>query len=132
MKILFIDANIYLRFFDSNQKEFKKLLEELLKIKSNLFITNQIVNEIERNKLSVFEKSINNYKNKINIENVFLPEHFATESNSGYSAAKVATIPTQSTPAIPLQRSPRFRWKGGHLFRSKVRHFTPDLILLTD
>ena len=50
----------------------------------------------------------------------------------GYSAAKVATIPTQSTPPIPLQRSPRFRWKGIHLFRSKVRHFTPDLILLTD
>ena len=51
---------------------------------------------------------------------------------NGYSAAKVATIPTQSTPPIPLQRSPRFRWKGRHLFRSKVRHFTPDLTLLTD
>ena len=82
MKILFIDANIYLRFFDSNQKEFKKLLEELLKIKNDLFITNQIVNEIERNKLSVFEKSINNYKTNKSIESVFLPEHFAMESNS--------------------------------------------------
>jgi site-specific recombinase XerD len=54
------------------------------------------------------------------------------ESVSGYSAAKVATIPLQSTPPIPEQRSPRFRWKGRHLFRSKVRHFTPDLTLLTD
>ena len=52
--------------------------------------------------------------------------------SNGYSGAKVVTIPTQSTPPIPLQRSPRFRWKGRHLFRSKVRHFTPDLILLTD
>lgn len=51
---------------------------------------------------------------------------------TGYSAAKVATIPTQSTPPIPLQSTPRFRCKGRHLFRSKVRHFTPDLILLMD
>jgi hypothetical protein len=29
MKIIFIDANIFLRFFDSNRKEFKKLLDDL-------------------------------------------------------------------------------------------------------
>ena len=81
MKMIFIDTNIYLRFFDSNQKGFKKLLDELLKIKENIFITNQIVNETQRNKLNVFEKSIVNYKKKTYYESVFLPEHFAMESN---------------------------------------------------
>lgn len=62
MNLIFIDTNIYLRFFDSNQKVFRNLLDELLKIKENIFISNQIVNEVNRNKLNVFEKSISNYK----------------------------------------------------------------------
>lgn len=82
MNVLLIDANIYLRFFDSNQKQFKKLLDQLLKIDNDLFITNQVVNEVERNKLSVFEKSINNYKSKIKTDTVLLPEHFAMDSNN--------------------------------------------------
>lgn len=82
MKVVLIDANIYLRFFDSNQPEFKKLLDFLLKIEKDLFITKQIVDEVERNKLSVFGKSITNYKNKINFDSVFLPEHFAMDSNN--------------------------------------------------
>jgi hypothetical protein len=82
MKVLLIDANIYLRFFDSNQKEFKKLLDFLLKIENDLFITKQIVDEVGRNKLSVFGKSIINYKKNINFDTVLLPEHFATDSNN--------------------------------------------------
>lgn len=82
MKVIFIDANIYLRFFDSNQRIFKKLLDELLKIENDIFITNQIVNEVNRNKLSVFEKSITNYKNKAVIEKVMIPEHFVMETNT--------------------------------------------------
>lgn len=79
MKMIFIDANIFLRFFDSNRKELKKLLDDLLKISGNIFITNQIVAEIERNKLCVFKSSINNYTNKLKVEKVLLPEHFATD-----------------------------------------------------
>lgn len=79
MKMIFIDANIFLRFFDSNRKELKKLLDDLLKISGNIFITNQIVAEIERNKLYVFKSSINNYTNNLKVEKVLLPEHFATD-----------------------------------------------------
>ena len=32
-KIIFIDANIYLRFFDSNSSEYKKLLKSLEEVK---------------------------------------------------------------------------------------------------
>ena len=77
MNLIFIDTNIYLRFFDSNSKEFKKLLEDLIVVKSNIFITEQIKVEIERNKLNVFNKSISNYTRNIEIKKVNLPEHIA-------------------------------------------------------
>jgi hypothetical protein len=75
MDIIFIDTNIYLRFFDSNSKEFKRLLDDLIVVKSNIFVTNQITNEIERNKLNVFNKSLSSYKKNVGISKVNLPEH---------------------------------------------------------
>jgi predicted nucleic acid-binding protein len=81
MRLIFIDTNIYLRFFDSNQKDFRNLLDELLKIKEHIFVSNQIVNEINRNKLNVFKKSISNYKTKSKLESINIPEHFEKESN---------------------------------------------------
>jgi len=77
MNLIFIDTNIYLKFFDSNSKEFKKLLEDLIVVRSNIFVTEQIINEIERNKLNVFNKSISNYKQNVGITKVNLPEHIA-------------------------------------------------------
>ncbi|MDD5183660.1 MAG: PIN domain-containing protein [Paludibacter sp.] len=82
MNVLFIDTNIYLRFFDENRKDLKKLLDTLLKVSNNIFITEQIVAEIERNKLQVFKQSISNYTNKLKIDSVVLPEHFATDFNN--------------------------------------------------
>ncbi|MDO9580264.1 MAG: PIN domain-containing protein, partial [Bacteroidales bacterium] len=76
-----IDANIYLRFFDSNQSQFKQLLEDILEIEEYIFVTKQIVDEVERNKLKVFKSSINNYKNKIDQEVLALPEHLADDTN---------------------------------------------------
>ena len=77
MNLIFIDTNIYLRFFDSNSKEFEKLLEDLIIVKSNIFITEQIKVEIERNKLNVFKKSISNYLQNTEIKMVNLPNHIA-------------------------------------------------------
>jgi predicted nucleic acid-binding protein len=77
MNLIFIDTNIYLRFFDSNSKEFKKLLDDLIVVKSNIFVTEQIIDEIERNKLKEFKKSISNYSQNIKIKKVNLPEHIA-------------------------------------------------------
>jgi len=82
--MIFIDANIYLRFFDSNQKLFKQLLEDLLQVKEEIFMTQQIVDEVNRNKLSVFRDSVNNYKNKIRYEGISLPEHLATQQSNQF------------------------------------------------
>lgn len=76
MKKIFIDANIYLNFFDSNKPELKKLLNALVEIKDSLFISSQIVNEVNRNKLDVAQRSLNNhFSNLEKIKPVNLPEH---------------------------------------------------------
>ncbi len=81
LKLIFIDANIYLRFFDTNSQEFKKLLKSVKEIKSYIFITDQIKNEVTRNKLDVFRASFANYTGQIKTLNVQLPEHLNTDTN---------------------------------------------------
>ena len=85
MNLLFIDTNVYLRFYDTNKTEFKKLLKSLVELEGNIFITKQIVDEINRNKLSVFKQSTDNYKRQINVISTFLPEHLDGGSNSQMS-----------------------------------------------
>lgn len=83
MKKVFIDANIYLNFFDSNKPELKKLLDSLLEIKDSLFIGSQIVNEVNRNKLDVAQRSLfNHFKDLSNIKKINLPEHLELESEN--------------------------------------------------
>ncbi|MDB5156671.1 MAG: hypothetical protein JWR50_1378 [Mucilaginibacter sp.] len=86
MNLLYIDTNIYLRFYDTNQIEYKKLLKSLVELKSNIFITKQIVDEINRNKLSVFKSSTDNYKKQIAITKTFLPEHLEDNINPQISS----------------------------------------------
>ena len=83
MKKIFIDANIYLNFFDSNKPELKKLLDSLLEIKDSLFIGSQIVNEVNRNKLDVAQRSLSNHFNNLSkIKPINLPEHLEMESTT--------------------------------------------------
>lgn len=81
MKKVFIDANVYLSFFDSNKPELKKLLDSLVEIKDSLFIGSQIVNEVNRNKLDVAQRSLlNHFKELSNIKKINLPEHLELKS----------------------------------------------------
>jgi ribosomal protein S27AE len=75
MKRLFIDANIYLGFYNSNASEFKKLLKATVEVSDKIIITQQIIDEICRNKLNVFRQSIENYLKDSHIKFPFLPEH---------------------------------------------------------
>ncbi len=72
---LFIDANIYLRFYDSRSRELKKLLNSLLELKDYVFITNQIANEVRRNKVyRAVASSKADFKN-LGVQKTTLPEH---------------------------------------------------------
>ncbi len=80
--IIFIDSNIYLRFFDSKQSSFKKLLSSVEEIYSYIFITKQIVDEVERNKLSLFQKSFAGYIDQSKLMKVELPDHISYHTDS--------------------------------------------------
>jgi hypothetical protein len=73
--IILIDANVYLRFYDSSGSKFRALLKTLVELKENIFITEQICSEVQRNKLSAAMNSFSaNYKS-LGIRKTSLPEH---------------------------------------------------------
>lgn len=82
MAILFIDANILLRFFDSSASEYRKLLDVLSKdpVRRDLFITEQVANEVRRNKLGVATRGMAEHSKKLLRPNsVTLPTHVDEE-----------------------------------------------------
>lgn len=85
MNLLYIDANIYLGLYNSNQPEFKKLLNSLIELRDNILLTEQIKNEVTRNKLNVFRQSIENYLGQIAFTPTVLPEHFDDEESAIFS-----------------------------------------------
>ena len=81
-KIVFIDANIYLKFYETNSSKFNKLLVSLVEIKDYIFITKQLEDEIERNKLGVFIRSFVEFTKSFSIKNLNLPEHLDKETGN--------------------------------------------------
>lgn len=73
--MIFIDANIYLEFFKSSQAELKKLLPVLESLKDNIYVTQQIADEVSRNKVKVASDNLRNYVNNYKPPRVRLPEH---------------------------------------------------------
>lgn len=74
--VIFIDANIFLRFFDSNGSEYRKLLNTLDEIKDCLFTTQQTLNEVNRNKLTIAVNSVTETLKNFPSQNISLPTHF--------------------------------------------------------
>lgn len=81
MNILYIDANIYLGFYNSNRPEFKKLLGSVIELADKIFFTEQLGFEIDRNKLNVFRLSIDNYVKQTSSSKTLLPEHLDEDSS---------------------------------------------------
>lgn len=82
MNILYIDANIFLGFYNSNKPEFKKLIDSVIEVKDKIFFTEQIKYEIDRNKLNVFKISLDNYIKQVSITETILPEHLDKDNSS--------------------------------------------------
>lgn len=102
--MLFIDANIYLEFFKSRQTKLKKLLPVLESLKDDIFISQQIADEVTRNKIKVSSDSLRDYVNSYKSPSARLPEHLeegdekvveewnksSSKLTSDYKASKVA------------------------------------------
>jgi DNA-directed RNA polymerase subunit M/transcription elongation factor TFIIS len=85
MTIFYIDANIYLGLYNSNRPEYKKLIDSLIELKDNIFISNQIVFEVNRNKLSVFRNSLDNYIKQTTLIKTQLPEHLDSDDSRHFT-----------------------------------------------
>jgi len=79
--MIFIDANTYLRFFDSVSGEMQKLLKSIDSIKENIFVTQQIVDEVNRNKLGATTKTLAMIDKTLQINHAAGPLHFDPEDD---------------------------------------------------
>ncbi len=73
--LIYIDSNIYLRFYDSKGPNFKELLNSLEVLNDKLFVTDQIVYEVIRNKANVFEYSFRNFIKQASMSDITIPVH---------------------------------------------------------
>jgi hypothetical protein len=80
---LFVDANIYLSFFRTSAKAIRKLLPSLLEIKENIFVTRQIRDEVQRNKLGVTLASLQPVREKVRWREWNLPDLLETKFGRG-------------------------------------------------
>ena len=82
-RLFFIDANIYLSFFRTSAKDIRKLLPPLQEIKDSVFITRQIRDEVERNKLAVTLESLEPVRDKVKWREWNLPDLLSTKFGRG-------------------------------------------------
>ncbi|CAG0999645.1 MAG: hypothetical protein MPEBLZ_03034 [Candidatus Methanoperedens nitroreducens] len=63
---VFIDTNIFLRLYQTNQENLNNIFEDISKLKDSLVFVNQVSDEFLRNRDKIFSELINNViKNKI-------------------------------------------------------------------
>lgn len=77
MKDIFIDTNVYLRLYDrKNDARFDvEFIDLLVNIKDRIFITKQMVDEIDRNKIKAFSDIFNQYIKNCKIDKVDIPDY---------------------------------------------------------
>lgn len=87
---LFVDTNVYLRFYDSKQSNYKKLLTSLTEIHDVIFITQQIIDEVNRNKEGALIKSFSGYIDQTKVMDISLPDHISTAVDGDIKAWNTA------------------------------------------
>lgn len=76
--LLFIDTNKYLDLYRLPSKESKKLLGALREQAEYIFITQQVVSEVQRNKINEAAKFLQDICKERNIPGFGLPDHLST------------------------------------------------------
>lgn len=82
-----VDANVYLRFYEQKSSGFKKLLESIAELKTHVFVTQQIVDEVLRNKLEIAIRSIKGVSQSFKIKEATFPEGFKDKSILAWNEA---------------------------------------------
>lgn len=86
---IFIDANVLLRFYDSNRSEYKKLIYSLDAFAEHFYITSQVADEVIRNRLAVAVQAARNIEKELQqVAKIALPEHFEIPAAEGVPTAK--------------------------------------------
>lgn len=73
--MLFIDANAYLEFYGSSKGTIKKLLPTIEEIKDEIFVSDQVVFEVKRNRVNIISNSLRDFLDKCKLNGISLPEH---------------------------------------------------------
>jgi hypothetical protein len=74
-RMLFIDTNSYLEFFKGSQPSLQKLLPALIEVREEIFVTQQVVWEIQRSKLRITAELLTGFAEKYKPVSVRLPAH---------------------------------------------------------
>ena len=81
--IIYIDANVYLRFYDTEIHKFKNLLKTVSELKNQILVTEQIRDEVLRNKLNVTIRSFSTNYKALGMDHAAFPEHLENEGADG-------------------------------------------------
>lgn len=82
--LLFIDANKYLDLYRIEKG--KVLLKPLLEQKDHIFVTQQICNEVQRNKISVAAEFFKKQLKQMKLQTFNLPDHLSSSSEEQRNA----------------------------------------------
>jgi hypothetical protein len=77
MAKLLVDANIYLQFYDQSSSKSRQRLRLLLERKADLFVTRQVVDEVQRNKVRIAARSLAQLRERLK-GTPALPNHMGT------------------------------------------------------
>jgi len=85
--LIFIDSNIYLRFFEEAFPRQRQMIDSLLELKKRgwLFVTQQIVAEVNRNKLRVTIDSLSPLRDTLQLKRVSIPSLVGTDDDDNAS-----------------------------------------------
>ncbi|ABE51540.1 PIN domain-containing protein [Methanococcoides burtonii] len=79
---IFIDTNIFLGLYESNNNKVSQIFDDITKLKKRLIIPEQVYDEFLRNRDSVLQKQINSSnKNKVEIHTTALIRHMEEYDN---------------------------------------------------
>ncbi|CAO4148945.1 PIN domain-containing protein [Methylorubrum extorquens] len=102
--IVFIDANVYLDFYQNSLRNYRKLLQPVAEISDVLLTTRMVVDEFNRNRLSAYvkENSVNSFEFKFSDVK---PYHLGDAGDEKEVAKEVEEINSKIKKIVEIAKS---------------------------